>query len=103
MVYNSFCAYVKDEGSNFNVMIIALTFVFSCESFWLEHSFQGTCFGRAFSKTCQYGTTKERVCKNMKYISIKFVQAFLRKCIIWPKKFEKGRHEWNEACVKTGI
>jgi len=34
-----FFAYVKDEGSNFNVMLIALTFVFSCESFWLEHSF----------------------------------------------------------------
>jgi hypothetical protein len=39
MVYEFFFAYVKDEGFYFNVMIIALTFVFSCESFWLEKSF----------------------------------------------------------------
>ncbi len=39
----------------------------------------------------------------MKYVSIKSVQAYLQKCNIWPKKFEKGRHEWNKACVKTGI
>jgi len=39
----------------------------------------------------------------MKYVSIKSVQAYLQKCNIWPKKFEKGRHEWNEACVNIGI
>jgi hypothetical protein len=27
----------------------------------------------------------------------------LWKCIIWPKKFRKGKHEWNKACIEIGI
>jgi hypothetical protein len=50
-------------NSNINAMTYALKFVLSCESLGLEESFQGTCFGRAFSKACQYGTTEEKVCK----------------------------------------
>jgi len=42
--------YVKDEGSNFNAMTSALKFIMNCESLGLEESFQGTCFGHAFSK-----------------------------------------------------
>ncbi len=34
----------------------------SCESFGLEESFQGTCFGHAMSKACQYGTIDDKVC-----------------------------------------
>jgi hypothetical protein len=37
----------------------------------LEESFQGIYFSHAFSKTCQYGTIEEKVCKNLKHISIK--------------------------------
>jgi hypothetical protein len=43
-------AYVKDEGSNLHAMTIALKVVVNCESFGLEESFQGTCFGHVFSK-----------------------------------------------------
>ncbi len=25
------------------------------------------------------------------------------KCTIWPKKFGKGKHEWNKACVEIRI
>jgi len=53
--------YVKDEGSNFNAMIGALKFVVNCESFGLEESFHGTCFGHVFSKACQYGIVEEKV------------------------------------------
>jgi hypothetical protein len=95
--------YVKDEGSNLNAMIIALKVVVNCESLGLEENFQGTCFGHVFSKTCQYGTIKEKMCKDLKYVSIKSVQAHLQKCIIWPKKSRKGRQEWNKACVETSI
>jgi hypothetical protein len=38
-------------------MTIALKVVINCESFGLEESFNGTCFGHVFSKACQYGTT----------------------------------------------
>jgi hypothetical protein len=43
------------------------------------------------------------VCKDLKYVYIKSTQANLQKCITWPKKFGKGRHEWNKACVETSI
>jgi len=95
--------YVKDEGSNINVMTTALKVVVNCESFGLEESFQGTCFGHAFSKACQYGTVEQKVCKVLKYVFMKFVQTYLQKCITWPKKSTKGRHEWNKACVEIDI
>jgi hypothetical protein len=39
-------------------MVVVLKYVISCESLGLEESFQGIWFGHAFSKACQYGTTK---------------------------------------------
>jgi hypothetical protein len=96
-------AYVKDEGSNLNVMTNVLKFVLNCESFGIKESLHGPCFGHAFSKSCQYGTTKEKNCKNLKYVFIKFAQIDLQKCITWPKKSWKGKHEWNEACLEIGI
>ncbi len=73
--------YIKDEGSNINAMTSVLKSIVNCESFGLEQSFQGTRFGHVFSKACQYGTTKEKVYKNLKYVSIKFAQSYLHKCI----------------------
>jgi len=49
----------------------------------LEEIFQGTCFGHAFSKACQYATTKEKICKDLQYMLIKFSQGNLQKCITW--------------------
>jgi len=43
-------SYFKDEGSILNAMIGALKSIVNCESLGLEESFQGTCFGHAFSK-----------------------------------------------------
>jgi hypothetical protein len=53
-------AYVKDEGFNFNAMISALKFVINYKYLGIEESFQGTCFGHAFSKACQYDTIEEK-------------------------------------------
>ncbi len=91
--------YVKNEGSNLN----AMKAIVNCQPFGLEKSFQGTCFGHVFSKACQYGTAWEKVCRDLKYVSIKFVQAYIQKCITWPKKSGKERLLWNKACVKTII
>jgi hypothetical protein len=65
---------VKDEGANLNAMTMALKIVINCDILKVEESFNGACFGHAFSKTCQYVTIEEKVCKNMKFISIKSVQ-----------------------------
>jgi hypothetical protein len=44
--------YVKDEGSNMNVMTSTLKFVVNCETIGLQESFNGKYFGHDFSKTC---------------------------------------------------
>jgi len=74
-------AYVKDEGYNLNIMTTTLKSIVSCDLLGLEESFQGTCFGDAFSKACQYVTTKEKVCKDLQYVLIKLDQRDLQKCI----------------------
>jgi hypothetical protein len=96
-------AYVKDEGSNLNAMTTTLKVVVNCKSFGLKNNFQGTCFGHVISKACQYGTVEEKVCKDLKYVYVKSTQVDLQKCIIWPKKYRKGKQEWNKAYVETSI
>jgi hypothetical protein len=44
--------YVKDEIFNLNIMTPTLKFVVSCDILSLIESFQGSCFGHAFSKAC---------------------------------------------------
>jgi hypothetical protein len=95
--------YVIDEGSNLNVMTATLKVVVNRKFLSLEESFQGTCFGHAFSKACQYGVAEEKVCKDLKHVFVKFAQADLQKCITRFKKSRKGKQEWNKACVKTSI
>jgi hypothetical protein len=50
---NKIILYVKDEGSNLNIMNVALLVV-SCDILSLEESYQSTCFGHAFLKAYQY-------------------------------------------------
>jgi hypothetical protein len=58
-IRNKIIAYhVKDACTNLNVMTSTLKYVVNCELLSLEESFKGTCFGHAFFKACQYGTTK---------------------------------------------
>jgi hypothetical protein len=44
-------------------MTTILKSIVSCDMLGLEENFQGTCFGHAFSKACQYATTKEKFAK----------------------------------------
>jgi hypothetical protein len=67
-------AYVKDERSNLNTVIITLKFIVNCELLGLEESYHGCCFGHLFSKTCQHGTSNEIFCIRLKHVSIKFAQ-----------------------------
>ncbi len=53
-------------------MTNALKFVVSCEGHGLEESFQGSCFGHVFPRHAKYGMSNEKICKNLKYVSIKF-------------------------------
>jgi hypothetical protein len=60
--------YVKDEDANLNTMTITLKLIVSCEALGAMKSFQGIWFEHAFSKACQYVTTKERIFKGLKYV-----------------------------------
>jgi hypothetical protein len=42
-------------------------------------------------------TTNENVCRNLKYVCIKFAQVDLQKCITWPKKIEKPKETKNPS------
>jgi len=52
--------YVKDEGANLNAMTMVFKTIINCDILGVEESFNGTCFGHAFSKTCQYATTERK-------------------------------------------
>jgi hypothetical protein len=69
----------------------------------MEESFQNTCFGHAFFKTCQYGTIEFFFYENLKHISIKSTKFDFQKCITWPEKFGKGRQEWAKSCIDFEI
>ncbi len=69
--------YVKDKGSNLNIMTTTLKSIVSYDVLSLEKQIQGTCFGHAFSKACQYVTTNEKVCKGLKYVYTKVNQRYL--------------------------
>jgi hypothetical protein len=60
---NKIIEFVKDEGVNLNAMTLTLKFVVSCDNLGLDESFNGSCFGHAFPKVCQYGIAKEKDCK----------------------------------------
>jgi len=74
---NKMITYVKDEGSNLYTMTIALKYFVKCEVLGLDESFQGTYFGHVFSMTSQYVTTNKKVCKNLKFVLIKFAYSNL--------------------------
>jgi len=73
--------FVKNEGSNLNVVTTTLKAIVNYESLGLEERFQVTCFGHDFSKACQCGIVEEKMCKDLKYVSIKFIEEELQKCI----------------------
>jgi hypothetical protein len=74
--------YVKDEGSNLTILTITLKWIVKCEILSLDESFQGICFGHSFFKACQNATIDEKVCKNHRFISMKY-------CVV---KFAKMYH-----------
>jgi hypothetical protein len=44
-----------------------------------------------------------KICKNLWLFLSSLHNEICRKCIIWPKKSSKGRHEWNKAHLNLNI
>jgi hypothetical protein len=75
-------------------MVATLNVIMSCENLGLEEPFQGTCFGHAMLKACQYDTTNNKVSMaSMTSLSKLFTQTFRRL-----EKLGKGWLEWTR-CV----
>jgi hypothetical protein len=90
---NKIVTYVKDEGSNVNTLTSVLKYIIKYGTSGLKESFQGTYFGHVFSKACQYATTDNKVCRNLKFVSIKSTQVNFQKSITWLKKLGKGHQK----------
>jgi hypothetical protein len=84
-------------------MTTTLKSIMRCEVLGLDENFQNTCFGIFFSKVCQYVIIDEKVCQNLKFISLKSAQLDFKKCITCFCFFEKGRHECNKACLNLNV
>jgi hypothetical protein len=94
---------VKDEGANMNTMRTTLKSIISYESLSVMEWFQETYFEHACYKAYQHAIVEKRVSRGLKYISLKFAQANLQKCITLPKNSRKGKDEWMKAYITTGI
>lgn len=75
----------------------------TCYSLEIEMPYVGICFGHAMSKACQYATIDDKVYSSMLEVSIAKAQGFLQNTVTWTKKSDKGRQEWDCACVDLGI
>jgi hypothetical protein len=68
-------AYVKDERSNLQTCVNALTSITSCTTLVLLEPFDGSFLGHAFSKFCQFTITHEKMFVGLPIASIKVVQS----------------------------
>jgi len=97
-------SYVKYEKTNLNAMTNAFKFVVKfCETLSLEEIFQGIALAMFFLRLVRVPQQKIKCAKFLKEVSITFAKLDLWKCITWPKKFRKGKHEWNKTCIASSL
>lgn len=89
--------FVKDEGTNFFIMAIALHSIINCEILKILRVYGSTWFGHVTSKACQYATNDEKKFVVLRNVNVKETQNGLQKTITWTKKLGKGRQEWEQA------
>jgi hypothetical protein len=77
---------VKDESSNLNNLTTTLSSIVMCAPLQLEQPFASFCFGHAMAKNA-----------NMPQMTKKNVGLEVI------KKFDKGKQEWDRACVEVGL
>jgi hypothetical protein len=59
----------------------AFIFVGLCDFLGLLKPFDGSCFGHALSKVCQYAMINEKVDISLSFAFIKIIQFAIQKCI----------------------
>jgi hypothetical protein len=96
-------AFVKDEGTNLVIMATTLHSIINCEPMKIFRVYEGTCFGHVMSNAYQYATNNDNVFVGLEHVSVKDAQVSLLKTITLTKKFGRRRHEWEWACVESGM
>ncbi len=81
--------YVKDKGTNINMLVFALTSVVCCELLQLLSPLNDTCLGHVMSKACQHAINDTKLGVGMKEVS-----GRSSKCIV---KNHYGRRSWAKA------
>ena len=66
------------QGYNLATMTSILKIVVSCKELGQVVSFEGSCFGHALSKACQYASTDEKVSASLQPMFIKGAQASIQ-------------------------
>jgi hypothetical protein len=84
-------------------MTNALNLAISCEYLGLEENFPSKLFWSCFFQGMLMEQINENVCRNIKYVFIKFAQTNMQKCITWPKKPKNCSQEWDKACVEGDL
>jgi hypothetical protein len=70
-----FFPYIKDKRSNLQAYASAPIFVVSFDYLALLKPFDGSHFGHALSKVCQYAIIDEKVVVDLSFAFIKIVQS----------------------------
>ncbi len=96
-------AYVKDKGSNLNILTNALTSVVYYSPLQLACPFVGLCFGHAMFKATQYATNDTKMCVGFSKVNLKGVQTSLQNTIIWTKTPWKRKQEWKDSCIIVSL
>jgi hypothetical protein len=77
--------------------------LYCCDPLALRTPWQGSYFGHAFSKTCQYATNDVILYYGFQEVNLKATQSALHKTITWMKKSGKGRSKWKQTCFNIGL
>ncbi len=94
---------MKEEKGNLSIVARTLSSVVSCVPLKFATLRQGSCFGHAFNKTCQYVYNDATICLTFWEVNLEATHLALQKTITWTKKSNKGRTESKGACLDAGL
>jgi hypothetical protein len=73
-----------------------------CEALSLDESFQGTCFGDAFSKACQYAITNKKFVEILSLFQSSLPSQICKNVELGVKNLGK-QQEWNKASSNSNL
>jgi hypothetical protein len=91
-------AYVKDESENLFTLARTFSFVVKFVPLAIETPWQGTCFGHAFNKACQYACKIQKLQLVFEKSISKIDKPSCKKLSLGPR-IQKGHIERKRVCM----